>query len=199
MSKQQNYSINWSHIESALEEGTVSGYKIAVIEMEKIFSQVLEEKGFWGNGIAKQFQRARYIFKNPEKIERANTMYNKIIHNSGFSISADDTKDIIKTLHEAVLELEKMYEGRKGASGFFGKINRKINIFYQGTIKKWFFIFAISCFVILFLSKTSIGMWITSGIVAFVGFITFKIIVPVGLIVLAVYVLILGVKYFRTR
>lgn len=197
--KQTSQNINWNNVESALNEGTVSGYKMAIIETEKIFSIMLEEKGFLGKDPAKQLRKARHVFKNPEKIERAGAMYKKIIRQPGFGISSEDTKEIIGSLHEGILELEKLNGHKKGIAGAFLKIERKINLFYQETIKKWFFIFAIFCFAVLFLSKTKPGNWITSQTISFVSFITFKIAVPAGLAVLAVYALIMGIKYFRQK
>jgi len=199
MQEQKQTNPNWVHVESALNEGTSSGYKIAVIETEKIFSQTMAEKGFLGKHIFKQYQKARHLFKNPEKIDRANAMYKKIISHPGFNISSEDTKEIIKNLHNAILEIENLDGGVKGISGFFRKIERKINSFYQGSIKKWLFYFAAFCFITLFLSKTSFGQWTTSKIVGFVNFITFKIAVPAGLIVLAIYILIAGIKYFKKK
>jgi len=195
--KKQTSNLNWVHVESALNEGTSSGYKLAIIETEKIFSQTMSEKGFLGKDALKQFQKAKYIFKNKEKIERANAMYKKIISYPGFNISAEDTKDIIKNLHDGILQLEKLNGDLTGLFGIFKKIGRKFTIFYEGTIKKWLFYFAAFCFGTLFLSKTSPGQKVTSLIISFVNFITFRIVVPIGLIVLAVYILIAGIKYFK--
>ncbi|MFH1175755.1 MAG: hypothetical protein V1698_03470 [bacterium] len=193
--QKQTQNLNWSFVEAALDEGTVSGYKMAIIETEKIFSQALCEKGFLGKDVLKQYQKAKHIFKNSEKIERANAMFKKIISHPGFDISAEDTKEIIKNIHGAISELEKL----GGNSGFFKKIAHKINSIYQGTVKKWFFYFAGFCFGTLFLSETSLGEKITLSAVNFVRFITFKIVVPAGLIILAGYILIAAIKYFKTR
>lgn len=195
----QNTNPNWIHVESALNEGTSSGYKIAVIETEKIFSQTLAEKGFPGKNILKQFVKAKHLFENTEKIERANAMFKKIITHPGFNISAEDTKDIIKNLYDAIAELEKLNRKSKGLAGFARKIGRKFSTLYQGTIKKWLFYFAFFCFAVLFMAKTSIGINLANKIIGFVEFITFKIIVPIGLILLAIYILIAGVRYFRQK
>lgn len=194
-----NANPNWVHVESALNEGTASGYKIAIIETEKIFSQAMEGKGFLGKHVFKQYQKARHLFKNPEKIDRANAMFKKIINHPGFNISSEDTKEIIRNLFEAISELEKLNGKSKGIGGVFGKIGRKINSAYQGAIKKWLFYFAAFCFITLFLSKTNFGKWTTAKIVGFVDFLTFKIIVPAGLVILAVYVLIAGIRYFKQK
>jgi len=93
--------------------------------------------------------------------------------------------------------LEKLNGNAKGIFGTFKKINRKINSFYDGKIKKWLIIFASFCFIVLFLAKTSLGQTLTSKTVSLIDFITFKIVVPVILVLLAFYVLVAGIKYFR--
>jgi len=194
-----NKNTNWVHVESALNEGTVSGYKIAIIETEKIFTKILEEKGFRGRsrlGLS-AFNKAKYLFKNSRGIEHAFAMYNKILTHPGFNISIEDTKEIIKNFHDGISDLEKLNGSTKGIFGTFKKINRKLNSFYDGKIKKWLIIFASFCFLVLFLSKTSPGQTLTYKTVEFIDFITFKIVVPVILVFLAFYVLIAGIKYFR--
>ncbi len=190
---------NWVHVESALNEGTVSGYKIAIIETEKIFSKILEEKGFKNSSCsgATAFKRTKRLFKNDRNIEHAFAMYDKILTYPGFNISMEDTKEIIKSFHDGISDLEKLNGNAKGIFGTFKKINRKINSFYDGKIKKWLIIFASFCFIVLFLSKVPIGQTLTSKTVLFVEFITFKIVVPVILVLLAFYVLVAGIKYFR--
>ncbi|TRZ78685.1 hypothetical protein D4R87_00105 [bacterium] len=190
---------NWVHVESALNEGTVSGYKIAIIETEKIFVNILEEKGFYSRSHlrASAFRKAKHIFKNFRNIEHAFAMYDKILTHPGFTISKEDTKEIIKNFHDGISDLEKLNGDTKGIFGTFRRLNRKINSFYDGKIKKWLIVFASFCFLVLFLSKTPPGQTVASKTVLFVEFITFKIVVPVILVFLAFYVLVAGIKYFR--
>jgi len=194
-----NKNTNWIHVESALNEGTVSGYKIAIVETEKIFANILEEKGFSSRTHlgASAFRKARHVFKNFRNIEHAFAMYDKILAHPGFNISMEDTKEIIKNFHDGISDLEKLNGDTKGIFGTFKKFNRKIGSFYDGKIKKWLIIFASFCFAVLFLSKTSPGKALASKTVSFVEFITFKIVVPIILVLLAFYVLIAGIKYFR--
>jgi len=188
-------------VESALNEGTVSGYKIAIIETEKIFASILEEKGFRDRACSgvSAFKKAEHVFKNFRNIEHAFAMHDKILTHPGFNISTEDTKEIIKSFHDGISDLEKLNGDTKGVFGTFRKFNRKINSFCNDKIKKWLIIFASFCFIVLFLSKTSPGKVLTSKTVSFVEFITFKIVVPVILVLLAFYILIAGIKYFRQR
>ncbi|MFH1385781.1 MAG: hypothetical protein ABIG65_01905, partial [Patescibacteria group bacterium] len=48
--------LNWSAVEKALAEGTYSGYKIGILETEKLFEELLKNKQIPGSSIERKIK-----------------------------------------------------------------------------------------------------------------------------------------------
>ena len=95
-------NLNWAPVEKALSEGTFSGYKIAIIETHKLFNELLKNK----NIDDEKFMPL--LVRLPKQIEYTQNMYKKIICESGFEISREDTKEIIGGYWQIMEALEKL-------------------------------------------------------------------------------------------
>jgi hypothetical protein len=65
--QQEKCNLNWQSVESALEEGSSSGYKIAVLETAKLLSQALEEQNFSGKNFEERLNSAGKMLIKPLK------------------------------------------------------------------------------------------------------------------------------------
>jgi len=99
----KNYlNLDWSPVEKALSEGTFSGYKIAIIETHKLFANLLEKAAIDDERLLP------LVVRLPKAIEYTKNMYRKLIEESGFEISREDTKEIIGNYWQIMEALDQM-------------------------------------------------------------------------------------------
>jgi len=194
----QEYEKEWQLIENLLNEGTVSGYKIAVIETEKILQAVLDEKNFPGKNISAQIENARIVLENFDKLNYSRAMFNKIIKESDFDISAEDTKEIIAGYYKAISDIIKMDSKEI-------EIKEKVNLFLQ----KHFYNFPVkirNIFILVFLfllaifisTETATGQSIAGIISDLAQFVFYKLI-PMILGIAVLGGIVVGGLYYWKR
>ncbi len=191
----KKYQAYWDNVEKALGEGTKSGYKMAIIETEKILSLVMEEKKFPGKNIQEKIGNAGHFIKNKEKLNYARSMYIKITGELGFDVSDEDTREIISGYYKAISDIIKMdsenldFKERLGLflQKHFYKFPKKIK-----TISISTFLF----FLLIFLSvETSTGKSISANIIGLSQFLFYKIL-PGILAIIAIGIVIIGALYY---
>jgi len=192
------YNLDWSSVERALEEGTFSGYKMAVVETEKIFHQVLEDKKIPGKTPTSQIQFAKKFLGLPNKLNNARATYQKILSQPHFSIDRDETKDTIAAYYQAIIDLQ---ENLARHLSWQDRISLRAKHLLDKTpnqLKKIGIAIAIFAFATLFLAKTSPGRQTAAILTSVADFIIFRIFA--GLTMIALIVLIVfGVMYFKKR
>ncbi len=194
----QEYEKQWQLVEKLLNEGTISGYKIAVIETEKILQAVLDDKNFPGKDISAQIENARMILENFDKLNYSRAMFNKIIKESDFDISSEDTKEIIAGYYKAISDIIKM--DSKDI-----ELKEKVNLLLQ----RYFYNFPVRIrngFILVFLflsavflsTETATGKSIAEMVSEFSQFIFYKF-VPMILAVVVMGSIIVGGLYYWKR
>ncbi len=156
-------SIDWSPVEHALQEGTRSGYKIAVIETEKIFQHLLEAK--IGGDTVSRVAIALPHLTAPQEMERARMMYTKIFEEPGFELSREDTKEILAGYWRAITDIEHIDPETITPSGFsLAHIASRRTLLIAGAGSLGFLI------AVLLLAETEQGRSVATGIVTFAHF-----------------------------
>ncbi|MCK5465930.1 hypothetical protein KAI56_00315 [Candidatus Parcubacteria bacterium] len=194
----QEYEKQWQLVEKLLNEGTISGYKIAVVETEKILQTVLNDKNFPGKDISAQIENARMILENFDKLNYSRAMFNKIIKESDFDISSEDTKEIIAGYYKAISDIIKI--DSKDI-----ELKEKINLFLQ----RYFYNFPVRIrngFILVFLfllavflsTETTTGKSIAEMVSELSQFIFYKF-VPMILAVVVMGSIIVGGLYYWKR
>jgi len=191
----KKYQIFWDNIEKALNEGTMSGYKVAIIETEKILSLVLNEKKIPGKNIQEKIKNAGTVIKNQEKLNYARSMHDKIIKELGFDVSSEDTKEIISGYYQAISDIFKM-----DFKNFSTK--EKINLMLQKHFSRFpeqikkLSLLAFALFFLVFVSaETPTGRSISEAMVSFSKFLFYKVL-PAILLIIAVGTVIIGALYY---
>ncbi len=191
----QKYQKYWDIVEKALNEGTISGYKIAIIETEKILSIALDEKEFPGEDIQQRIKSAEKVFKNPEKLHYARAMYNRIIREPGFDVSYDDTKEIISAYYRAISDIiEKEPENIDFIEKMRLNLQNQFNQFLTQAKKILFLLFLFFAGVFI-LIETSLGHSISKIVADFTRFLFYKVIPAVVAATIAALVII-GLFYW---
>lgn len=178
-------NLNWSAVEKALAEGTYSGYKMGILEAEKLFADFLTQKKIPGKDTDKKLKYVSGFLSRSEQLKYARQMSERIVRQPHFEISQEETKQAIRGYWQAMLDLEEAIATLSTAQ----KIKSRINFYKERAIKKMkviAMIFAGLILLILFFNETGIGKqsvlaiaagvhyliftagpWILGGIVAF--------------------------------
>ncbi len=96
----------WQQILRRLQKGDEAQNKIAIIEADKIFSEILKQMGYRGETVAEQLKLITIAqLSNIEEIWQAHKIRNKIVHEPSFQLSNYEAQAIIDIYHQAFKEL----------------------------------------------------------------------------------------------
>jgi hypothetical protein len=166
-------NLNWSAVEKALAEGTYSGYKMGVLETEKIFAGFLEDKKIPGRLIETRIKYVADFLSRREQLRYARGMYEKIIEQPHFEISREETKQVIQGYWQAMIDLEEALGTLSAAQ----KLTLRLKYFWSQAIKKIKIIAAVLAgliLLIIFFNDTAVGRKIIIGIGKGVHFLVFN-------------------------
>jgi hypothetical protein len=191
----EKYQEYWKTVDKALNEGTMSGYKIAIIETEKILSMALDDEKFPGKDISEQIKNAEIVFRNKEKLDYSRAMYNKIVKEPGFDISSEDTKEIVTGYYQAISDIVRMGPENIGLKEKVSLLLQRY--FYQFSQKTrkiaiLLFLFFLSVFII---TETPTGHSISELVINLTRFLFYKVL-PVILTIAAIGIAVIGLLYY---
>lgn len=191
----KKYQTYWDNVEKSLNEGTGSGYKMAILETEKILFLALEEKKFSGKDIQEKIENAGMFIKNKEKLNYARSMYNKIIKESGFDVSAEDTRGIVSGYYRAISDIVRMDLENLSLKEKTSLLLQRYFCRFPEKARK-FSILVFLFFLLVFISsETSTGKSISIDVVRFSQFLFYKIL-PGILVIIAVGIVMVGALYW---
>ena len=190
----RKYQEYWDAVENSLNEGTYSGYKIAVVETEKILQMALDDKKFPGKNINEQIKNAKLVIKNPEKLNYSRAMHGKIINEPNFDISSEDIKEIEMGYYRAISDITKM---SSKDIDFKERINLFLQKYFYGfpyKIKRGIVLIFLFFLAIFLSTETATGYLIFEMLSNFSKFIFYKV-VPGIIIAVIVGIIIVGGLY----
>lgn len=190
-------NLNWSSVEKALAEGTFSGYKIGIVETEKLFAELLRERKIPGRDVEAKIKYLREFLSMPEKLDYGRSIRKKILEEPHFEISRDDTKKVIAGYWQAMIDIEEVIK----YLSLWEKLKIKIKYFWAGLIpkiKKNCFVALIILAIFLFLGETSIGQNIFTYLVLISHWLILKILLWPA-IILFIFYIIRGIIRFLKR
>ncbi|MCK4919107.1 MAG: hypothetical protein KAS01_01845 [Candidatus Pacebacteria bacterium] len=191
----KKYQEFWNRVDENLSEGSYSGYKMAIVETEKILLMVLSDKNFPGKDIEERINNAKIVLQNPEKLNYSRSMYKKIIQEPGFDVSENDTKEILTGYYNSITNIIKTQKkdiSKKERLGLF--LQRYFRNFPKKA-KKIIILITLSFLLIFILTDTSTGIAITQAITDFTRFLFYTVLFNI-LKILSVAVIIIGLLYF---
>jgi len=193
------YAPLWEIVEKELEKNDISANKVAVMETEKIFKKVLEEKNIPGKDTEDRIKNYKELFQNPDKLKYARAMYKKIVSESGFDISADDTREIIKGYHEAIENLEET-----DFNDF--SIKEKLNLFlgryfysFPQKSKKIIAAIIALCLLTFVLTETESGRGVFLHWININNYIFYKIIPTILLLIATAILIVTALFFYKNR
>ncbi len=188
--------LKWSAVEKSLAEGTFSGYKIGILETEKLFNEFLKNKQIPGRKIENKIKYIHRFLSLPDKLDYSRSNYERIIHEPHFEISREETKQVISGYWQAMLDIEETIESLSLGEKIALRAKYILGIVLKNMRNIVLAVLTVSAFV-WFLSENGWGKKVAEVIVKINHFFIFKILFWT-IIILASLFAIGGVLYFTT-
>lgn len=194
-----SYQEYWDIVDRALNEGTNSGYKIAIIETEKILLMVLDDRKIPGKSISEKIKNIESLIKSTDRLNYSRTICEKLTKEPGFSVSADETREIVAGYYKTISDIVKI-ESKNLASkekiNFF--LQRYFNKFPQKT-KKGAILTFLFFFIVFLSTETTTGQFISGMISNFSQFIFYKFIPMILIIVIFGAISVGGLYWWKNK
>lgn len=191
--------INWQIVDDCLAEKTASGYKMALIEADKLLDKALKDAGYPGKNIEERINSAKSNFTNLKGLKSAREKRNLVLKDLTYNLNSIEVEEAIKFYHQALLDIEGNPEAKLN---LYERILAQIR-YYIPSKKKFFwkiFLYFFSVLlIIIFLSDTKTGQRITQKIVNLSHFIFGWVLMVIILTVAVLTIIILSILYFEKR
>lgn len=195
----QRYGKFWDIVEDALNDGSEYGYKVAVMDTEKILRIALREKNIPGNTYDEKVDFVTKTLNNPDKLKYSRAMHKKITNEIDFDISLDDTKEIIAGYYKAISDISEMNHysvSTKDKLVLLGeKYSKKLPDMARNALVAILFFFGI-----LFISsETEIGRQVSSMLIGFSLVIFYRLIPTIIAIIAFIFISLIIIAEIRKR
>lgn len=194
MPNENKLGLDWSAVEKALAEGTFSGYKVGILETEKLFKEFLKNKNIPGKDTGRQIKYIKRFLSLPDKLNYSWHTYQRIILDPQFDLSREETKQIISGYWQALIDIEEAIESLTRWEKISLRLKYLSGIILQ-RLKRFGVAFAGLIFLIWFLGETIWGNRIINALVLANHFFVFKILFWTA-IILAGLAVLSGILYF---
>ncbi|OIP22632.1 hypothetical protein AUJ93_03630 [bacterium CG2_30_33_46] len=191
--------INWQIVEDCLAEKTASGYKMALIEADKLIDNALIKAGYPGKDIIERINSAKSKFSNIKNFKKAREHRSLVLNELSYNLNSIEVEEAVKFYHQAFIDIEGNPEAKLN---FFERILALVTYYIpskSGLIKNIFIYTIVSIFIILFLADSKLGQSITKGIVDFTHFMVIRVLVLILVIIAIVTIITLSILYFEKR
>src|SRR4030042_6489664 len=183
----------WEAVEAHLVEGAYSGYKSAIIEIEKIFKKSLEEKAVKYDSDEDLFFKIADRILELEKLKYAKKVYDKIINLPNYNPTYFETRNTIEGYYLAISDIQNLKS--KISLLKFNLLWMKISCF----VKKFaFFIFGIFVAAVI-LADTASGRSCSDFFLRVSRFVIYKALPVLGGLAVLIVVILLVLKIMRMR
>jgi len=97
----------WNKIEKRLKSSQEAELKLAVIEADKFFDNVLKRCGYYGKDMGERLKQINASqIANIDKIWEAHKIRNNIVHNADYQLSKSEAEKAIQAYKKALQEIE---------------------------------------------------------------------------------------------
>lgn len=95
----------WAEVKKRIATGREAEMKLAIIECDRMLDEVLKAGGYKGETMAERLEKVTGAqLANIEKIWRAHKIRNRIVHEEGFSLKAEEVEEMINEYRKAFQE-----------------------------------------------------------------------------------------------
>ncbi|MGB9743150.1 MAG: hypothetical protein ACPLW9_00290 [Minisyncoccales bacterium] len=103
----RGYKKTWRKIKARLESGLEAEYKLAVIEAEELFEEILKKIGYPGEELLEKLEKLTPdIISNINEIKQAHQIRNQIVYDPNYHLSLEEAAKVINIFDKALQELD---------------------------------------------------------------------------------------------
>lgn len=192
-SKNSSLDLDWSDVEEALAENSPAGYKLAVLETDKVFRDYLTKFKYLGSEHQKKIKTLGKLLNKRKELSLLQAVKEKTIEEKKFDISRDDAKEIISKYWQIIKALDEFNRRTRRTEKIWLRLKNSSFFSYLE-------IFAVAFTAIIigvkFFSATPVGQEIVAAAVRIADLLFSEILIAAGAI--AILFIILRVrKYFQ--
>lgn len=189
----------WEKVDKFLDEKTLGGLIVALLEADKILAAILKKQGYPGKSTDDRIKGAKERFNNLNGLLEARKVRKKMLETGEYNINSLDIEDAIAAYRQSIIDVESESKSR------LGSFERFIILLDYYLPSKWktvrlvllylFIFFAL----VLFLADTSVGHLVVSAVVS-VTHIIFSWVLAIILLIAAILIVIIAsLIYFERR
>ncbi len=193
---QYNFEELWANVEEALKEGTASGYKMAIIEADKILNFLLKKKRYPGGNIREKLLLAKPEISNFDNLKKAIKIKESLLNDLEFNFNSLDCEETLSIYKETCQDLFQSISSKNWLLIFAPLLRWRKKSGYGKKIFKYFLTVVL---FIWFLFGTSVGQSIGKGVVAFFNFLFNWFLIILSLAIGVLLVVVLSFIYFEKR
>src|SRR3990172_7004409 len=134
----------WAEVDACMAEETASGYKMAIIEADKILRFVLKQKGYPGKDLKQQIFYAGWKLEDKKELHKAIAKKDEIVDKLEYKLSTFEAEDALGAYKDAVIH----FSSKKTL-----RLKNRLALYYTHylSIKSKFFQKSIISFLVFFL------------------------------------------------
>ncbi len=103
----ENLIKGWQSVLDKLEIGDEANYKLAIIEADKIFDNLLKNIGYQGEDMGERLKQITTTqLANIDEIWQAHKIRNRLVHEENFQLKEHEARRVIEIYKKALNELE---------------------------------------------------------------------------------------------
>ncbi len=96
----------WAKTSARLETGLESEYKLAVIEADSLFDDVLKRMGYGGESVGERLDKvAPTIIPSIEEVRQAHKVRNNIVHDPDYRLELQEARNTLSIYEKALIDL----------------------------------------------------------------------------------------------
>jgi hypothetical protein len=190
-------SIDWTAVEEAEAEKTVTGYKLALLEAAKLLDERLQAERVPGRSFAERVQAAHFHFTKPNQVNRAAAYVEGLRSGVTGGLTKDRAKTYLQDFRQGVADMNDLSQSRDSAAAqarlYLGLLKGRQRWLLRGLIGLGGFLV-----VVLILADTKVGQVLVDGVVGLVHGL-FGLIVALLIALGAVLLVVLGTAVYLDR
>ncbi|MDP9212036.1 MAG: hypothetical protein M3N59_02055 [bacterium] len=181
-------TIDWTSVEEAEKENTVTGYKLALLEAAKLFEDRMEDEHIPGKTPAERLEAVKLHLTRPADVTKAYAYAHRLRHGTTGALTKERAKGYLQSFRQAVADLNDLTRQRDSFGAqvklYWGLVRARQRWLLRGLVGLGGFFL-----LVLFLADTAPGQALVEGTVALVhGFFSWiaALLIGLALVVLAV-------------
>lgn len=172
-------NLDWSEVEGALAEGSASGYKLAVLETDKIFREYLARFKYLNSDPDKKIKVLGRLLNKARELQLLKAVKEKLLEERKFDISRDDAKEIISEYWQIVKALDEFNRRTRRPEKFWLRLR---NSSFLNFLRNFLVAFFALILIIKFFSAAKIGKEIIQKVVEISELLFWTVIIIAGII-----------------